>query len=149
MPKFCGQCGYEPPCIYGKCLYDVPAGEVVWMPKGTKPRKEIVLRCPNADDSCTYPQCNHAFPSTPKETPMPDFNFNRKTSGDPLASIKDIVKVLTFDEMVRMAQGLNVKPEVINDWARGTQTWVPTAVEQSNSQSNAGTGPAPAGNPIA
>jgi hypothetical protein len=31
-------------------------------------RKEVVKRCPNADDSCTFPNCNHALegPTEPR-----------------------------------------------------------------------------------
>lgn len=90
-------------------------------------RKEKVLRCPNADDSCTFPDCNHVLQidtrsEEEKETEMAIGFSARKANGDPLAAIRDIVKSLTYDEMLRMSQGLNIKPEAINDWARGTQT---------------------------
>lgn len=72
-------------------------------------KKELVLRCPNASDSCTYPDCNHEL----KEPEM----FTRTTKGSPISAVKDIVKSMTFKEVVEMAKGLGIPPFLVDDWA--------------------------------
>lgn len=91
--------------------------------------KEPVLRCPNANDSCTYPDCNHEFVQlklNPKAIERPDDMFTskpvfaRSTEGDPVAAVKDICRKMTYKEIVDMADALGIEPRKIDDWAHDT-----------------------------
>ena len=81
--------------------------------------KEKVLRCPNANDSCTYPDCPHDLQPV-KETPMVNLNFSRSSKGDPIDVIKDIVSKLTYSEMKDFCSAIKADPQVVSDWADGT-----------------------------
>jgi len=109
----CEDCDHEVPC------YHMDAHGRSHLDSATEAsRKQPVLRCPNSDDSCTYPNCNH-IAMKEKETEMVNINFDRKTKGDPIDALRDLFSHLTYDEMLLVAKGISADPAKINAWAKG------------------------------